>query len=122
MKRDEKILYHQIHPLKLGADISGSILSTYLMWNRRFWLSMLAAFAPAVLGSMLVLRFADLEKLKQSTIGKYIHSFMNPQVEAWRFAGQIIMWVGAWYHRSWLIPAGFATTVAAWLSGLWQTR
>jgi hypothetical protein len=32
----EKVLYHQIHPAKLAADISASLVSTYLMWRRRF--------------------------------------------------------------------------------------
>src|SRR5262249_299008 len=89
----EKVLYHQIHPAKLAADITGSIISTYLMWHRRFGLAMLAAWVPAILGSALVLRFADLERLKQSPIGHYIRQFMTRRIEAWRFAGQIVMWV-----------------------------
>src|SRR5829696_9704847 len=36
MDLSEKVLYHQIHPAKLAADVSGSLLSTYLMWRRRF--------------------------------------------------------------------------------------
>jgi hypothetical protein len=49
MDFNEKMLYHQIHPAKLAADVSGSIVSTYLMWRRRFAWAMLAAFVPAVL-------------------------------------------------------------------------
>jgi hypothetical protein len=30
----EKVLYHHIHPAKLAADVSGSIVSTYLMWRK----------------------------------------------------------------------------------------
>src|SRR5829696_3450167 len=51
MDFNEKVLYHQIHPAKLAADVGGSLLSTYLMWCRRFAWAMLAAFAPAVLAS-----------------------------------------------------------------------
>jgi hypothetical protein len=89
------VLYHQIHPAKLAADITGSIISTYLMWHRRFGPAMLAAWVPAILGSALVLRFADLERLKHSAFGHYIRQFMTRRIEAWRFAGQIVMWVGA---------------------------
>jgi len=43
----EKVLYHQIHPAKLAADVGGSLVSTYLMWRRRFAWAMFAAFVPA---------------------------------------------------------------------------
>jgi len=115
------VLYHQIHPAKLAADITGSIISTYLMWHRRFGPAMLSAWLPAILGSAAVLRFADLERLKQSPFGHYIRQFMTRRIEAWRFAGQIVMWVGAWYHQFWLIGAGIAMVIAAWMSGRWRT-
>ncbi len=103
MDLSEKVLYHQIHPVKLAADITGSVISTYLMWQRRFGPAMLGAWVPAILGSAVVLRFADLERLKQSSFGHYIRQFMTRRTEAWRFAGQVVMWVGAWYHQFWLI-------------------
>ena len=104
----EKVLYHQIHPAKLVADVSGSIVSTYLMWRRRFAWAMLAAFVPAIVASVLVIAYADLERS------------MNRRVEAWRFFGQVLMWVGAWYRVGKLIPIGWAIVVAAWVSGLWR--
>jgi hypothetical protein len=118
MKFEEQILYHQIHPAKLAADISGSIISTYLIWQHHFWWAMLGAFAPALLGSALVLRFANLDPLKHSRMGRYINRFMNHWIEAGRFAGQIVMWVGAWYHLGWAIPAGALVVIAAWSYGL----
>jgi hypothetical protein len=47
----EKVLYHQIHPAKLAADITGSVISTYLMWHLKFGPAMLSAWVPAILGS-----------------------------------------------------------------------
>ena len=117
----EKLLYHQIHPAKLAADITGSLISTSLMWRRKFGPAMLTAFVPAILGSALVLRFADLERLKQSPFGHYIRQFMTRRIEAWRFGGQVVMWVGAWYRQFWLIATGVATVIAAWMSGRWRT-
>jgi len=87
----EKVLYHQIHPAKLAADVSGSIVSTYLIWRRRFVAAMLAAFVPAVLASILVMRYADLERRKRSPLGRYVRRYMNRRVEAWRFFGQVVM-------------------------------
>jgi hypothetical protein len=70
MDSSEKVLYHQIHPAKLATDIGASLLSTYLMWRRRFAWAMLAAFVPAVLASILVMRYADLEWRKRSPFGR----------------------------------------------------
>ena len=120
MDLSEKVLYHQIHPAKLAADISAAIISTYLIWQHKFGLAMLSAFVPAILASVLVMRFADLEHLKQSPFGRYIRKFMTRRIEACRFAGQVVVWVGAWSHQFWLIPAGLAVVIAAWMSGLWR--
>jgi hypothetical protein len=116
----EKVLYHQIHPAKLAADVSASFVSTYLMWRRKFALAMLGAFVPAIVASVLVIAYADLERRKHSPFGRYMQRYMNLRVEAWRFFGQVLMWVGAWYRVGKLIPIGWAIVVTAWVSGLWR--
>ncbi len=116
----EKVLYHQIHPAKLAADVSGSVISTYLIWQHEFVAAMLGAFTPALVGSALVIRLADLERLRDSRLGRYVKRYMTRPIEAWRFGGQVVMWVGAWNRRWWSIPLGAAVVVAAWLSGLWR--
>jgi hypothetical protein len=121
MDFNEKVLYHQIHPAKLAADISGSIASTYLMRRRKFAWAMLAAFVPALLVSVLLIRYADLERRKHSRSGRYMRRYMDRRVlDAWRFFGQVVMWVGAWYGVGKLVSIGAATVVAAWVSGLWR--
>jgi hypothetical protein len=119
MLLSEKLIYHQIHPGKLAADIASSLISAYVLWQQEFRLAMLCAFAPSILASVLVLRFADMERLKHSDFGRYVGRFMNRRIEAWRLAGQVVVWMGAWYHQFWLIPAGFAAVIAAWMSGRW---
>ena len=82
---------------------------------------MLAAFVPAVLASVLVIRYADLERRKHSRFGHYMRRYMDRRVlDAWRFFGQLVMWVGAWYRVGKLVPTGVAIVVAAWVSGLWR--
>ncbi len=120
MDLNEKVLYHQIHPAKLAADVSGSLVSTYLMRRRRPAWAMLAAFVPAVVASVLVIAYADLERRKHSPLGPYMQRYMNRRVEAWRFFGQVVIWVGAWYRVGKLIPIGWAIVVAAWASGVWR--
>ena len=96
------------------------MVSTYLMWRRRFVAAMLAAFVPAVVASVLVIRYADLERRKHSSFGRYVRRYMNRRVEAWRFFEQVVMWVGAWYRVGKLVPIGLAIVVAAGVSGVWR--
>jgi hypothetical protein len=120
MDFSEKVLYHQIHPAKLAADVGGSLVSTYLMRRRRFVAAMLGAFVPATMASFLVIRYADLEKRKRSPFGRYMRRYMNRRVEAWRFFGQVVIWVGAWHREGKLISIGWAIVVGAWVSGIWR--
>jgi hypothetical protein len=108
MDLGEKVLYHQIHPAKLATDIGASLVSTYLIWRRRFAWAMLAAFVPAVLASSLVIAYADLERRKRSPFGRYVRRYMNRRVESWRFFGQLVIWIGAWYRIGKLAPIGLA--------------
>jgi hypothetical protein len=45
---------------------------------------------------------------------------MSRAIEAWRFVGLVMLWLGAWYHQEWLIIAGIGVVVAAWMNGLWR--
>jgi len=118
MDLGEKVLYQQIHPAKLAADVSGSLVSTDLMWRHKFVAALLSAFGPAIMASVLVIRYADLEKRKHSPFGRYMRRYMNRRVEAWRFFGQVVIWVGAWHRVGKLVPLGWAIVFAAWASGI----
>ena len=66
-----------------------------LVWRQRFTWAMLTAFVPAVLASVLVIRYADLERRKHSRFGRYMRRYMDRRVvDAWRFFGQVLIWVG----------------------------
>jgi hypothetical protein len=95
MTTNEKTLYHQIHPLKLAADISTSIVSTYFVWHHELLAAAISAFVPAIIASWFIIRFFDVEWLKESRLGRYIRRTMMRPIEAWRFSGQIIAWFGA---------------------------
>jgi len=113
----EKILYHQIHPLKLLVDIGTGLLTTYFAWQHNVVWFLPLFLIPSVVTTILLIKFADLEKLKASSFGKYIKNYMNRIVEAIRFAGQIIMWIAAWFHLPVLIIMGVLIIVGAWFNG-----
>ncbi len=118
MQLGERILYHQIHPLKLATDIGTAIAATALFWQWRAGLALVVGFLPSILVSAALLRWANLEPYRASAFGRYVGRFMTRRVELARLAGLIPLWFGAWLHRPALVALGGAWIVACWLWGL----
>ena len=114
----EKKLYHQIHPVKLLTDVSTGFFTTYLLWKHNIFWFLLIFILPSVIVSVLLIKFADLKKQKESRFGKYITKYMTPFIEFIRLAGQVVMWIAAWYHAPFIILIGFALIIGAWCKGL----
>ena len=113
----EKELYHQIHPAKLATDIAVFPLSTYLIWIHQLIFGVLAGFIPAIIASAIVARYANLDRYAASRLGRYVGKYMTRTMEAVRFVGLFVSWVGAWYHIWWTIGVGILIVIQAWLRG-----
>jgi hypothetical protein len=122
MTLKEKVLYHQIHPAKLATDISASIVSGYLVWQHQLLLGIVIAFAMATIGSLVVLKFCELQWLANSRLGRYVARHMTRPIEAWRMLGQLVVWIGCWYHQWVTILLGALMVIAAWMFGLMSWR
>ncbi len=118
MTSQEKSLYHQIHPLKLFTDWSTGLIALYFFWQNNLVIALFIAFVPSIFVSLMLVRFVNLEKYKQSSFGKYIRQYMTRQVELVRLAGYALMALGAWYHVAWLIPIGLLIILLGWLRGV----
>jgi putative flippase GtrA len=120
----ERVLYHQIHPLKLAADVSGAVASAWLLWQHRLLLGLVAAFLPAIVASAVMLHRLAFERQRDSAFGRYVAFHMTRVAEAVRFAGGGIAWVGAWFHSGWAIAAGAMVVVLGWTYSLprWWSR
>jgi hypothetical protein len=118
MTVQEKSLYHQIHPLKLLIDIGATFPALYLFWQHQLVGALIATIIPSILASAFVMRFANLEPYKQSSMGRYIQEYMTPVVVSLRIIGLVVMCVGAWLQIFWLIPAGLAIVILAWMRGI----
>ncbi len=118
MTLQEKSLYHQIHPVKLLTDWSAGLIALYPFWRHNLVAALLIAFLPSFVVSLVLIRFVNLEKKKQSAFGKYVRQYMTRSVEAVRFAGFVIMSIGAWYHAVWAIAAGLIIIILTWLRGV----
>jgi hypothetical protein len=118
MNAQERVLYHQIHPAKLATDILSTPPSLYLFWRHRPVSALIVTFLPAISASWAVMRYADLEPYKESAVGHYVRDNMSHTMEGVRFGGLVVMIVGAWYHKPWLLPLGLAVVLFGWFRGL----
>ena len=118
MEPRERVLYHQIHPLKLGGDITAALVSLPLIWRGRRGLGMVVHWATPIVASAVVLpRTAELERLRGSRAGRYVNHEMTPPMQATRFIGDAISVAGAWHRRADWIVLGGLVVVAGWTLG-----
>ena len=118
MTRDEKVLYHQIHPLKLLTDIGAEVVSLYLFWRKQWLAGLAVMFVPPVIASALIINLVDLDPYKHSPFGRYVRDYMTPLVVAVRVLGTVVTHIGAGLRQPALIPIGLAMVLLAWLSGV----
>jgi hypothetical protein len=119
MDRAERALYHQIHPAKLAADLTAEVASTVLLWRHRLVAGLLVRLVPALVASAVLMRRTDdLERLRSSAAGRYVHDHMTPQAQAVRAIGDLLTAIGAWRRRPAIIVLGWAVVAAGWSGGL----
>lgn len=122
MDRRERLLYHQIHPLKLATDVGTSIFAAAAFWRHALILGLAVGFVPSILVTVALVRWANLEPCANSAFGRYVRRFMTRRVEAARFAGLIPLWGGAWLRRAAVIGFGALWILACWLWGAYAAR
>jgi hypothetical protein len=118
MTLKERVLYHQIHPLKLATDIGASIVSLYLFWQHMLAAALLVHFIPPIVVSAALLRYGSFDQQAQSPFGRYIARHMTHMIEAVRLFGDLVTILGAWEHDALLIVLGYAIVIGAWCNGL----
>ncbi len=111
-------MYHQIHPLKLATDIGVTFPACYFLWRHELLLAAAFALLPPVVVSAILIAAVDLEPYKQSAFGRYLATYMSREMEALRLSGFLLVALGSWLHRVWLLPCGFAIVLLAWTRGL----
>ena len=68
-----------------------------------------------------MIKWANLEKYKQSALGRYLKVNMTPFAVTLRILGTIVSHLGAW-SQPWLIPLGEGIVVLGWMLGLLRRR
>ena len=115
------LLLHQVHPAKLGTDITAEVASCVLLWRRKPVAGLLVRLVPPAVASALLLR-SDLEPLAQTARGRYVLAHMPPAAQAVRAAGDALTAWGSWRRSAPMVLAGAAVIAAGWSFGLRATR
>lgn len=113
----EKEKYHEIHPVKLAVDVSTTFIGIYLYWVQDFIWGTIIGYLPSVIAIAVIIKYADLEKIKQSPLGRYFDKYMTNTMRLIRILGLVISSIGAWYNMWWLVVAGLLVILVAWLRG-----
>src|SRR5215470_16950760 len=100
MRLAEGALIHQVHPAKIGADVTASIISNALLWNARPKTAVAVRCLLPVAGSAAVLGLADLDLLSRTRRGRYVLAHMPPSAQAIRLLGDAVMGIGAYRRNS----------------------
>lgn len=111
----ERQIYHQIHPFKLATDVVSALAAAAFFWQHSLAIALGVGLLPPIVASALVLRFANLDRYRDSRIGAYIGRNMTRRVEVARLAGLLPLWGGAWLQRGFLIAAGIVWILLCWL-------
>lgn len=114
----EDALVHQVHPVKLSADIAAAVVSTAFLWRRRLLAGLMIRYVPPMIASALVLAFADLDRLRYTAAGAYAVRHMPDGAVAIRFAGDTLMAAASWRRSRLGLALGAAAVAAGWSHGL----
>jgi hypothetical protein len=118
----DRMLVHQVHLAKIGADVTASVVSDVLLWQARPKAAIAVRILLPLAGSAAVICLADLGALAATRRGRYVLAYMPPSAQAVRIAGDALMAAGAYRHRGALLLAGAAVIAAGWSHALWPAR
>ena len=119
MQLASKIVVHQVHPAKIGADVTASVASNTLLWRGRPKAALTVRIVLPAVGSLAVLTLANLDALAQTAPGRYMLAHMPPSAQAVRLACDALMGLGAHRRSFALLLAGAAVIAAGWSHTVW---
>lgn len=113
----DKLLYHHAYPAKLAVDIVCAVSAGWLLWEQHLLRAAAVGLVPPVIASLLVLQFVDLERVKQSPLGRYVGRHMSLALHTTAVIGVVIFWLAAWYRSIFYSVVGLLVVTFAWVRG-----
>jgi hypothetical protein len=115
----DRLLVHQVHPAKIGADVTASIASNLLLWRAKPRAAAVVRVVLPLAGSVATLGLADLDALAHTRRGHYVLAHMPPSAQAVRLLGDVVMACGARQRSRSLLVAGAVVIATGWSHALW---
>jgi hypothetical protein len=119
MRMAEGALVHQVHPAKISADVTASIISNVLLWRDRPVTAVAVRYVLPAASSAAILGFADLDAVARTRRGRYMLAHMPPAAQVTRLAGDALMGLAAYRRKPALFVVGAAIVAAGWSHALW---
>ena len=113
----EKLRYHHVHPAKLGIDVVSTIVAAVLLWQQHLLRAIAIGLAPPIIASLLVIQFANVEKLAHTRLGRYVGRHMPMGMEFIKLIGVFIFWGAAWYRSVFYCSVGLLVIAFTWVRG-----
>jgi hypothetical protein len=113
----ERVLYHQVHPLTLTADAAAIVAGAVLLWQQHLLRAMAIGLGLPIAASVIVIQFANVERLAQSRSGHYVARYMTRWTVVARVIGVFIAWEGAWYRSAFWCGVGMLVVALVWARG-----
>lgn len=122
MDFEERILYHQAHPMKLVVDAGAGFGALVLFWAHAWGPAVVLGMGPPALASVLVIGLADLESVARTRLGGYVRRGMILPVQLLRLGGYLLTGYAAWNHSILILAAGLFLIASGWLTGAARGR
>jgi hypothetical protein len=119
MRMAEGALVHQVHPAKISADVTASMISNLLLWRDRPVTAVAVRCVLPAASSVAVLGFADLDAVARTRRGRYVLAHMPPAAQVTRVAGDALMGLAVYRRSPVLFALGAAVVAAGWSHALW---
>ena len=117
MTLHERLLYHHVHPLKLVVDLVSAITAAVLLWQQHLLRAALIGLVPPAIASLLVMQFVNLDRLRETSLGRYVGRYMSLPLHVTAVAGVIIFWLASWYRSIFYCVVGLLIVTFAWVRG-----
>jgi len=118
MNQADRVLYHQVHPAKLAADIGSTVVAIPLLWTGDLWLGLAVALGVPIVASAIVLRSSAVEQIARRPIAAYLRRSMTPPMQAIRLVLGLAVLAGAWWHWPALSGGSIVGVALVWANGL----
>lgn len=118
----DRILLHQVHPLKLAVDWAAGLTAAWLFWNHNLPAALIVGFVPSILISVYLIFRTDLARYRDTALGRYFLSPLTRPGDPVRLFGLIVLWTGAWFNSIPASGAGLGIIIFGWVKGFLVKR